>query len=105
MSDVARLPRREADGQEHLSLPGWVYRDPDYFRIEMAKRLIRPSWWQIVCHANDIPDAGDWRTLEILGESVIVIRGGDGLVRAFANVCRHRGSRGWSTAPAAAPNG
>ena len=91
MSEVARLPRREADDQEHLSLPGWVYHDPEYFRVEMA-RLIRPSW-QIVCHANDIPEAGDWRTLDILGESVIVIRGGDGLVRAFANVCRHRGSR------------
>jgi phenylpropionate dioxygenase-like ring-hydroxylating dioxygenase large terminal subunit len=91
MSEIARLPRREADDQEGLSLPGWVYHDPDYFRIEMG-RLIRPSW-QIVCHANDIIDAGDWRTLEILGESVIVIRGGDGLVRAFANVCRHRGSR------------
>jgi phenylpropionate dioxygenase-like ring-hydroxylating dioxygenase large terminal subunit len=91
MSDVARLPRREADDQEDLSLPGWVYHDPEYFRVEMA-RLIRPSW-QIVCHANDIPDAGDWRTLEILGESVIVIRGGDGAVRAFFNVCRHRGSR------------
>ena len=91
MSEVARLPRREADGQEDLSLPGWVYHDPDYFRVEMA-RLIRPSW-QIVCHASDIGQAGDWRSLDILGESVIVIRGGDGLVRAFANVCRHRGSR------------
>ena len=38
-------------------------------------------------------NAGDWRTLEYLGESVIVIRGDDGQVRAFANVCRHRGSR------------
>jgi phenylpropionate dioxygenase-like ring-hydroxylating dioxygenase large terminal subunit len=91
MSEVARLPRREAEIQEDLSLPGWVYRDPEYFRVEMA-RLIRPSW-QIVCHANDIPNAGDWRTLELLGESVIVIRGADGVARAFANVCRHRGSR------------
>lgn len=91
MSEVARLPHREGDGQEDFSLPGWVYRDPDYFRIEMA-RLIRPSW-QIVCHANDIPEAGDWRTLDMLGESVIAIRGGDGQIRAFFNVCRHRGSR------------
>jgi phenylpropionate dioxygenase-like ring-hydroxylating dioxygenase large terminal subunit len=91
MSEVARLPRREADNQHDLSLPGWVYRDPDYFRVEMA-RLIRPSW-QIVCHANDIPEPGDWRTLDMLGESVIVIRGGDGRIRAFFNVCRHRGSR------------
>jgi phenylpropionate dioxygenase-like ring-hydroxylating dioxygenase large terminal subunit len=91
MSEVARLPRREAESQDELSLPGWVYHDPDYFRVEMA-RLIRPSW-QIVCHASDIPAPGDWRTLELLGESVIVIRGADGEVRAFFNVCRHRGSR------------
>jgi phenylpropionate dioxygenase-like ring-hydroxylating dioxygenase large terminal subunit len=91
MSEVARLKPREADAQEDLSLPGWVYRDPEYFRVEMA-RLIRPSW-QIVCHANDIAKAGEWRTLEILSESILVIRGDDGQVRAFANVCRHRGSR------------
>ena len=91
MSEVARLPRREAESQDDRSLPGWVYRDPAYFRVEMA-RLIRPSW-QIICHASDIPAPGDWRTLDLLGESVIVIRGGDGEVRAFANVCRHRGSR------------
>jgi phenylpropionate dioxygenase-like ring-hydroxylating dioxygenase large terminal subunit len=91
MSEIARLPRRAPDDQEDRSLPGWVYHDPEYFRVEMA-RLIRPSW-QIVCHANDISGTGDWRTLEILGESIVVIRGDDGAARAFANVCRHRGSR------------
>jgi len=91
MSEVARLQPCEADAQEDLSLPGWVYHDQEYFRVEMA-RLIRPSW-QIVCHASEIPKPGDWRTLDFLGESVLVIRGNDGEARAFANVCRHRGSR------------
>ncbi len=94
MSEVARLPRRAADAPDELddvSLPGWVYHDPEYFKVEM-ERLIRPAW-QIVCHANEIREAGAWRTLEILGESILVIRGGDGAARAFANVCRHRGSR------------
>jgi phenylpropionate dioxygenase-like ring-hydroxylating dioxygenase large terminal subunit len=91
MSDVARLPRRQADAQDDLSLPGWVYHDPEYFKVEM-ERLIRPSW-QIVCHASEIAGTGEWRTLDILGESVIVIRGADGAAHAFANVCRHRGSR------------
>lgn len=91
MSEIARLARRDADDQEDLSLPGWIYHDPEYFRVEMA-RLIRPSW-QIVCHASDIAQAGDWRTLDLPGESVIAIRGADGAARAFANVCRHRGSR------------
>jgi phenylpropionate dioxygenase-like ring-hydroxylating dioxygenase large terminal subunit len=72
-------------------LPGWIYRDPEYFEVEM-ERVIRPSW-QVVCHANDIPVAGGWRTIDYLGESVIVVRGDDGQVRAFSNVCRHRGSR------------
>ena len=77
--------------EPELSLPGWVYRDPDFFAVEMD-RVIRPSW-QLVCHSSDIPAPGDWRTLDYLGESVIVIRGADDQVRAFHNVCRHRASR------------
>ena len=53
---------------------------------------MRPSW-QVVCHVSDIANAGDWQTLEFLGESILVIRGDDMNVRAFTNVCRHRGSR------------
>lgn len=88
---AARFAEPEVDPQGDLSLPGWIYRDPDYFRVEMA-RVIRPAW-QIVCHASDIAAPGDWRTLDLLGESIIVIRGQDAGIRAFANVCRHRGSR------------
>ena len=91
MSEVARLRFAEPDPQQDLSLPGWVYHDPEFFAVEM-KRLIRPAW-QIVCHASDIPAPGDWQTLDFLGESVIVMRGADDRIRAFANVCRHRGSR------------
>jgi phenylpropionate dioxygenase-like ring-hydroxylating dioxygenase large terminal subunit len=76
---------------EALSLPGWVYHDPEFFAVEM-ERVIRPAW-QILCHQNDIPNAGDWRSLDLLGESLFAIRGSDGTIRAFANVCRHRGSR------------
>ena len=83
--------RQQPDPNEGWSLPGWLYHDPEYFAVEM-ERVVRPSW-QIVCHTNEIPDPGDWRTLELLGESVIAVRGQDGEVRAFANVCRHRGSR------------
>jgi phenylpropionate dioxygenase-like ring-hydroxylating dioxygenase large terminal subunit len=77
--------------EPELSLPGWIYRDPEFFEVEM-ERVIRPSW-QVVCHMSDIAAAGEWRTIDYLGESVVVIRGDDGAVRAFSNVCRHRGSR------------
>jgi carnitine monooxygenase subunit len=87
MPTVARLPSPEAE----LSLPGWIYRDAEFFAVEM-ERVIRPAW-QVVCHESDIAQPGDWRSLDWLGESVIVLRGADGDVRAFHNVCRHRGSR------------
>ncbi len=84
-------PISEFDPQAGESLPGWVYHDPDFFRTEMD-RVIRPSW-QVVCHISDIARAGDWHSLELIGENVIVMRGDDGTVRAFHNVCRHRASR------------
>ena len=92
-SNVLPLSERSADAdpQADWSLPGWLYHDPEFFRVEMA-RVIRPSW-QIVCHDSDVADPGDWRTIDYAGESVIVIRGLDGRVRAFHNICRHRGSR------------
>ena len=79
------------DAQAGESLPGWVYHDPDFFKIEMA-RIIRPSW-QVVCHVSDIPNVGDWHSLELLGESIIVIRDDVKGVHAVHNVCRHRASR------------
>ncbi|HEX4181727.1 MAG TPA: aromatic ring-hydroxylating dioxygenase subunit alpha [Caulobacteraceae bacterium] len=92
MPSVTPFPQRiAADPDADWSLPAWLYHDPEYFQLEMA-RVMRPSW-QVVCHLSDVPDPGSYHTLEFLGESIAVVRGEDGVVRAFANVCRHRGSR------------
>jgi carnitine monooxygenase subunit len=80
-----------ADPDDGWTLPSWTYRDPEFFDVEMT-RVMRPSW-QVVCHTSDIANTGDWQTLEFLNESIVVIRGDDRQVRAFTNVCRHRGSR------------
>jgi phenylpropionate dioxygenase-like ring-hydroxylating dioxygenase large terminal subunit len=79
------------DPLDDMSLPGWLYFDPEYFEAE-KKAFLRAAP-QVVCHESEIRQPGEWRTLEYLGESMIVIRGDDGEVRAFSNVCRHRGSR------------
>ncbi|MGY4398677.1 phenylpropionate dioxygenase-like ring-hydroxylating dioxygenase large terminal subunit [Sphingomonas sp. UYAg733] len=81
------MPDPDAD----WSLPGWLYTDSEYFDVEVA-RVIRPSW-QIVCHVGDIAKPGDYHTLDYIGESVMAVRGDDGQIRAFANVCRHRAMR------------
>ena len=48
--------------------------------------------WQLAGHVSELPQTGDYILFDMLEESVIVLRDGDA-IRAFANVCRHRGSR------------
>jgi len=79
------------DPLDGWTLPAWTYSDPEFFEQE-KERVFAPSW-QVVCHVSDVPAVGDWHGLDYLGESVIVVRGTDDVVRAFTNVCRHRGSR------------
>jgi phenylpropionate dioxygenase-like ring-hydroxylating dioxygenase large terminal subunit len=79
------------DALDGMSLPGWLYFDDEFFAAE-KKAFLRAAP-QVVCHQSDIPRPGDWQAQDYLGESVFVIRDDDGKARAFANVCRHRGSR------------
>ncbi|WP_128893200.1 aromatic ring-hydroxylating dioxygenase subunit alpha [Erythrobacter sp. HKB08] len=81
----------QPDPLDGWSLPAWTYSDEEFFSVE-KERIFAPSW-QVVCHVSDIPNAGDWHTLDYIGESVIVVRARDGALNAFTNVCRHRGSR------------
>jgi phenylpropionate dioxygenase-like ring-hydroxylating dioxygenase large terminal subunit len=91
MATKLHLAGDNADPLEGWSLPAWTYRDAEFFALE-KERVFAPSW-QVVCHVSDIPDPGDWHTLDYIGESAIVVRGKDSELRAFTNVCRHRGSR------------
>ncbi len=84
---AAGAPDPDAD----WGLPGWTYTDPEFHALEI-EGILRPSW-QILCHESDIAAPGEWRSLDYLGESVIAIRGDDGTLRAFTNVCRHRAMR------------
>jgi phenylpropionate dioxygenase-like ring-hydroxylating dioxygenase large terminal subunit len=91
MATQLKSVRPTPDPLDGMSLPGWLYHDAEFFAAEKAAFL--RSAPQVVCHVSEIPEPGDWRTIDYLGESVIVIRGDDGAVRALSNVCRHRGSR------------
>jgi phenylpropionate dioxygenase-like ring-hydroxylating dioxygenase large terminal subunit len=73
------------------SLPAWTYSNPEFFELERRELFLKS--WQLICHRADIPTPGDYVTLDMLGQSLVVIRGRDGRVRGFHNVCRHRGSR------------
>ncbi len=68
-----------------------MFSDPDLFALE-SLRLFRRNW---VCvgRADELPRPGDYRTYEVAGSGVIVLRDEDGALRAYHNVCRHRGTR------------
>lgn len=57
---------------------------------EREKQRIFYRNWLFFCHASEVPAPGDYRVGSILDQSIFVLRGSDGEVRAFFNVCQHR---------------
>ena len=76
---------------DRSGLPAWSFFNKEMFEAE--KDLFFRRHWQLICHSNDIPNNGDFVTWDLIGERALVIRGADGKVRAFHNLCKHRGSR------------
>lgn len=65
------------------------YVDPEVFKNDCTTVLA--ATWQFACHASQIENPGDYVAFEMAGESLFVVRDGDGSVRTFYNVCMHRG--------------
>jgi len=76
---------------ERSGLPVWTYFNEEAMELEREHLLRR--CWQLLGHVSDIPQTGDYVTFDIAGERAIAVRGKDGQIRCFHNVCRHRGSR------------
>ena len=72
-------------------LPNWCYTSQSWYQAEVEQIFMKG--WNYVGHASQLPDPGDYFTLDITGAPVILVRGEDGHIRGFHNSCRHRGSR------------
>jgi glycine betaine catabolism A len=73
------------------SLPSEYYRSEEIFARERERIFSRE--WFCAGRCGDLPDAGALRVLDLLGESLLVARTREGALRAYYNVCRHRGAR------------
>jgi len=73
------------------TLAAWTYRDPEFYALEQ-EHIFRRNWL-LAGHVSEMPKPGDYVTLDVADERALVIRGRDGALRAFHNVCRHRASR------------
>jgi phenylpropionate dioxygenase-like ring-hydroxylating dioxygenase large terminal subunit len=86
-ADIKAVP----NDWDRRGLPGWTYHSKALFELERSEIFLRS--WQVAGHVNDIPAPGDWVTFDLLGERAMIVRGRDGVIRAFHNLCRHRGAR------------
>ena len=66
------------------------YTDPDIYELELERIISRN--WVLAGHVSELAEPGDFKVVEVARESAIIVRSKEGPVRAFANVCRHRGS-------------
>lgn len=73
------------------TIPAAWYHDPGLAALERAR--VFGDTWLVVGRADQVATPGDFFTADVAGEPVVVTRDGDGTLRAFANVCRHRGAR------------
>lgn len=77
-------PRLE---QAH-TLPSYFYTDPKWLDLEL--KTVFTETWQLACRLEQVSQLGDIFCCDIATEPVIIVRGLDGVLRAFSNVCRHR---------------
>jgi phenylpropionate dioxygenase-like ring-hydroxylating dioxygenase large terminal subunit len=85
--DAAALGRLVEPDRVHRD----VYTDPEVFQLEMERLWSRT--WIYVGHASQVPNAGDFITLDIAAKPVIMVRQTDGTIRVLMNRCAHKGTK------------
>ncbi len=74
--------------EDAVTLPAYAYADPAFHAFERDAIFART--WQLVGRSGQLREAGDHVVAEVAGKPVIAVRGNDGVLRGFFNVCRHR---------------
>lgn len=85
--DAVRAVRRPI--ADAWGLPAAAYTSEEFFRLEQRKYLRK--MWMAAAFEAEIPEPGDAKPVTVAGLPIILVRGDDGQIRAFHNVCRHRG--------------
>jgi phenylpropionate dioxygenase-like ring-hydroxylating dioxygenase large terminal subunit len=71
-------------------IPSERYISPEFAALEHER--LWPRVWQIACTVDHVAEPGDWYEYRVGWYSVVIVRGADGMLRAFQNACRHRGN-------------
>ena len=78
-----------ANPQDAWTIPARFYTDHQAFEHEQEKVFAKS--WICVAHSSELAKPNDYVTREVIGENIVLVRGRDNVLRAFYNVCPHRG--------------
>ena len=84
-----RTDRFSASPDQSYTIAARLYHDPDFYEDEQREIFHRS--WMFIGHVSELWDAGDYITAEFAGQRIYVIRTDSGDLKAFFNVCQHRG--------------
>ena len=88
LADIIRAYRRDAPLSEASTIPSDWYTDPRV--LELERQTVFSRTWQVAGRVDQLKKPGQYVTCETpAGEPVVVVRGADGVLRGFFNVCRH----------------
>ncbi len=73
-------------------IPKQAFHREDIYRAELERIFYGPEW-HLVAHVAEIPEPGDFKTLDLGEAPVLILRGADRAVRVFNNSCPHRGTQ------------
>lgn len=79
--------RPELPLEEACTIPAAWYFDPRI--LDLEQRTAFASTWQYACRVDQVREPGEFVSFELAGEPIVVVRGSDGVLRGFFNVCRH----------------
>jgi glycine betaine catabolism A len=91
MSAATFLPTAAVSTYGQRTLPQAMYTSEEHFAREWD--LVLGRSWLLVMREAEVAKPGDFKVVDLHGESILVVRGQDGTLRAFFNLCRHRGTR------------
>jgi len=83
--------KRASSREEWWSLPGEFYSESSVYEAELD--AIWRSGWLFIAHSCEVSAPGDFLTYQVGPDPLVFVRGDDGSLRGFHNVCRHRGTR------------
>lgn len=84
-------PVNATDADQSDLLPAWTYHNVAFFKSELAQ-LFKPEW-MLVCHISELSKPKDYITFDGFGERALILRDRENIIRAYHNVCRHRGAK------------